>query len=1105
MPGLIQTISFQAENVRNYSSSSKVAHLPIPPQSQNLNPLSSSVDPAINKLKKWQSWHKHVDLEGPSKYGDAFSTSNRGQAGKSHSNSKVGTRPDAKVTKNNVTQNKYNAWPAGPRQFQRKVEDALCHPTLPMMSLYPHIAFGASAPASSPLAHEANDSNSAHYSKELPSLAAATEEMQTLASQLTTRAPKLSATMISNVFYAIGKAQDKARIASSTWTKVQREEAMQMQMELTKMHLQPALLSLLAHFVRQVKPANGGAGGAIKGTGTGNASLMQVSKRYNLSIPERNVMTCVQHVCHGLQCAGVRWEDLGHLGNGLLEVITSPTALYTTRKWDLDHTLAILGKIGLSWYRIPQRDAICAAYVQLLKEPLDSDVQVQTAFNPNSSINTNNSSALSSGEKTAQSKKVYSKDTFKRRTSEVFDTLNGFAQVGLSLRPDEMPVGLIEAIYGRVVAELPTMPGWRLAQLVDLIARMSARGMHKLPPTVQSAIFSRLAETHHDLTPCRIFTIKQKRETMDFGALELLRGLGMCGSDVWESISMPQREMMLRLAEKATGIVPGEGNTVKKQFQPGFNLAVTLQALARCGLRLDVRQAESPTAVHRRLLGMALRSELMDANSLSMFLVSLARILEMNSGNDQMYASHVPLTVNAHPVHAAKLQSLFRFHFPRMESHLEHQEYSQQHVANLLWALGTLDAPWNALPARLQKLVHSGLSREYSAADVHLPTDPQEIEDITAFEHPHAFVATASDESGRLPPSSVLGKLSTQSLDSSMGSVSSFRDLLYPHSGNLSQASIYNWLGALVRSQVPIRELPPTFVSTLLVALTDDLPNQGPATVVQMCEFLSRLNFRVKTTEEPTTAMSGEHLPHFLASALLQQLSKRLYSADPMHLLKAISALTGLHGSALANQLPDIECDDVNFALSTSICQSLTKALSVHLELAHAWKGNVASTLNAPRPTTLYSPGQLLELIAAVQGLAFLMNSNTRVNEVGELHASLLRTLSSVAMTDSEMLHMLNVSGEQRENDPGAGLRALQIARLCAYLGMEHDLAIGILKNLDLFDAYQQGQRMHVHALPAMSPAHELSSLAAFPKLMSDAEHVAVRLLRTVGLALPEM
>jgi hypothetical protein len=466
--------------------------------------------------------------------------------------------------------------------------------------------------------------------------------------------------------------------------------------------------------------------------------------------------------------------------------------------------------------------------------------------------------------------------------------------------------------------------------------------------------------------------------------------------------------------------------------------------------------------------------------------------------------------------------------------------------------LGTLGKPWQTFPPKLQQAFLAKMTYDYankeirdsvhlnhSMIDAHIegnndkhafgefslsdygypvPKSERNKDTNSDFPVPESSLSAAEAAASALPSSSLLGKMSTNSLDSSMGAVSSFRELLYPNIAELSQMSLYNWFGAIVKAKIPFSELPQQFSASLLVALTDDLPQQGGSTVIQMTEYLSRLNLRVKTSAEDVH-VPGTHVPHFLAGALLSQLSRRLHTADSYYLLRGLSALSGLHGAPLSHDLHIVECRDVNYALSTSLVQSTTRAVDDHVALlqhAHEYKALSESNIHMwssantfknevkkVKPNGVYSPTQVLELVASIQRMTFHMPSNTQAQEVGEMHRAVVHALMPDSLTDTQLLQILSPATAQE--GISAQAKMSQIISFLQYVGMSNAECTNILKKGKIYDddmsqdpgsLWRESQNMQIR-----SPAHESSSLNAFPMLTYERAQIYSRIMNLTGAA----
>jgi len=866
-----------------------------------------------------------------------------------------------------------------------------------------------------------------------------------------------------------------------------------------------------------------------------------------------------------MHVVGIKWNDLGHLGQGLLDIISNPFILQSTRKWDLDHTLSTLGQMGLTWYQMSavQRENICDAYIQIVQQ----GTSAATAFR---SANTSTSARMPPS--TTKGNSMLHTDVSSMDQSQgpsdasasatlpdidnagVYGTLHGLHSLGLSLREEEMPPALLDTIYRQILLEIPYKSGKKLVQLVDIIAQMSNRGMHKLPRNLQQAILIRLEAVHLDLPA--------NKTNQSLGCSELFRALGQITSNLWNEAPSPaayppashaQKQMLLAMATKCLN-THGNDKDKGSQFKRGQNLAVITQALARFGVKIDFIHADEnlshmdseTTLSELTFFSQCLNPVVVHAKSLPTALISIAKLADTYGGRDQIRPKDTVSSITLSSETNQKLDDFLDAIYPLVIANIESDAYNQFNIANVLWALGALGRPWQALPPKLQQAVLSKLAHEYSNKEllnsIHTEqsigggdgNDDDTTESVfgdfpvSAFGYPVPRSERGADNSdGKTLPSAVsaarevtpstslLGKISTNSLESSMGTISSFRELIHPNIAELSQLSLYNWFGAIVKAKIPFNELPSQFSASLLVALTDDLPNQGGATVVQMAEYLSRLNLRVKTSNE-AVHVPGVHIPHFLSAALLSQFSKRLHTADSYYLLRALSALSGMHGAPLAQDMHLVECGNVNYALSTTVCSSTMRALDNHVALlqhAHEYKilsgsNTTVSSVNTYKkglkkviPTGVYTPSHLLELVASIQRLTFHMPSKLQAQEVGEMHSAILRALTPDSLTDVQLLQMLSPPTAHEDISPAA--KMIQTVSFLQYIGMSRDECVNILKNVGTYDCYMSlNPAFDYENMRVRSSLHELCSLQAFSMFALEKAEVYSRVTRAAGLAL---
>jgi len=1093
------------------------------------------------------------------------------------------TAPRSPPTAPATTGSTTTVWPAAPKQFQHKVDYTLSHPSMPLKTLYSDTTATATATTAGTSASVSGGGSAGKDT--FYTFADATAHVRSLANELVSRAPKMSAMMLSNIFYSLGQLRSSSNSDNVAWTKEQRDRQGELHLALMKDHMHPTLLHLLAYVLRQIKTSTASAGNIATASPNNNKKLVTTYKDGKKTVyikeAQRNPMTCIQHVCHGMSVAGVRWQDLGHLGQGLLDIISNPVILQGTRKWDLDHALNTLGQMGLSWYQLSatQRENISEAYLQILQKESKTGVsspantsastklQAYTKGNsvPHTEVDVDNrekqprvendtaaaaAAAAAASTSTSTSTSTQLQHSLDIKNGGIYGTLLGLNSLGLSLREEEMPEVLFDSIYRQILVEIPNMSGRKLVQIVDIIAQMSNRGMHKLPLNVQQAVLTRLEAVHQDLPV--------SKTSQSLGCLDLLRALGQVTSNIWaessaSSINNPQKQMLLAIATKCISFPANTSKEKFSQFKRGRHLAHTTQALARFGVKIDFTfDAKSHSDSNADITSseisfflQCLDPLVMDAKSLPTALMSVAKLADTYGGRDQVRSKDSVIGVAMHRAANQKLELFLNALFPQVILNIESDSYNQHNIANVLWALGTLGRPWRDLPSKLQQTIIFKLAHEYTNKDVRNSvhaeqgmSDVDEANDdttgkefggfpVSAFGYPAPRFERDRESESRssnsdkaaaqeaAPATSLLGKISTNSLDSSMGAVSSFRELLYPNIAELSQMSLYNWFGALVKAKIPYSEIPPQFSASLLVALTDDLPNQGGATVVQMTEYLSRLNLRVKTSSEESL-VPGVHVPHFLAAALLSQLSKRLHTTDSSYLLRALSALSGMHGAPLAHDMHLVECGDVNYALSTTVCSSTTRAVDNHFALlqhAHEYKALSASKINESSlntyknafkkviPAGVYTPSQLLELVAAIQKLTFYLPSKLQAQEVGEMHSAILRTLAPDSLTDVQLLQMLSPPTAHEDISPAAKL--LQTVSFLQYIGMTQEDCVIVLKNLDVYDCFKSlNPAFDYENTRVRSPAHEMCSLQAHSMFALERAELYSRVLRIAGLAL---
>jgi hypothetical protein len=263
-----------------------------------------------------------------------------------------------------------------------------------------------------------------------------------------------------------------------------------------------------------------------------------------------------------------------------------------------------------------------------------------------------------------------------------------------------------------------------------------------------------------------------------------------------------------------------------------------------------------------------------------LLVVSIARLVQDNYDNIQLHAPHPTGHSHSRSFNNYRddnrdgrlaldldkellLREYLRQALTRVEQDLRQGAYRNrpiQVLANLLWALGSLNFAWSpsdpastpgagasslggmdvggyegsireayltdaagqmilrhhALPPTFKRAITTELSSMFSRHDPTSDYTPSE-----GVEGSSNRTGTGTGTGG-----SVLPYLQSNGLHSTLSNVQSFREFLCPAAQSMSPQDIYNWLGALVRVQIPWSDLPLDFRNAVLVALAEDVPLQ---------------------------------------------------------------------------------------------------------------------------------------------------------------------------------------------------------------------------------------------------------------------------------------
>ncbi len=1058
------------------------------------------------------------------------------------------------------------SWPNAHKPFLRQLQEYLSDTTLPIFA--PHTQ------ASPVLAEDAS------------------QRLRAISQELTRRAPQLGVGMIASVFNTIARSRDvamsnyrKNRNGAAAATSDQRDINLRL-----KKDFHPALTQLLAHFVRmlvsELEPAANTNTSSYTKNRVDRGNIHSLGHGHNSNQGKRAYRAAaLEKVTFGLQRVGMRWENLQHLGDSLLQAMLAtiphsaasqqasalpavgnspsgdthiPTADLSRHCLTLlyPNTLTNLGRMGLTWYAIPAahpslHSGISCTYESLLQEKLSSlTMEKQKGHALNNSSSTNNADGDIDGT-------TGSNDTApgnKHSGSQVQHILQAVAEIGLSLRPEEMPPSLAHILHQCVQHEAVTMAPSTLAKTCVLLGKTSSRGMYLLPSDTRRAIFARLTKVHLDLYPGSRDAASHGQP----GTQDILWALGSCGgSDQWEIITPTQREMLILMTSLA----------VAKSAKPHMMMSMCGNALARMGAKLSLT---STSEYEQHLLHMLLNVEF-DENKhrsegeggigvLTMHLLALAKLIAhthpvSTSNGEHVFENDLQL----------QLQKRIAIACDELAQHLEDTVtgayLNEKQLMNSLWALGEIGMHWDHMPVRLRKACYNALTKAYGraaefaeeepTAERYAVTDHMDLSS-SGYPEPAASHSTHGAEDRHSPAGSTLvhlGRHGRSSLDTSMGKVASFRQLLFPLSGDIAGNTIYNYYGALASARIPINALPADFTTSLFVALTEDLSMQGPSTVAHVAELLARCGACFETEDpsghatnnlgrssssssSPSDSDSNLNtLPHYVTEALVAQLAKKASSMTPEYLTRTLGAMSGVstalhahlqqtsgevtNGASLSSDIPSLVCGDNNVILSRRLCNALTDSLLRHTTLVQNGHSVTKSFSSGGKENAiaanadnsgLFTLEQLLLLVSSVQELTFCVtadrpSSDTMnhklIGEVQNMHFQILNALVSLSDEDLSCLIRSHIGSAGR------------LLGLCQYLSLSQKDAIMLLEMQDLHgqydaqshDYYRDGSGSNdADDLYSCNGRHGQTAVTAFPMLAKEAAALSSRLLRAASL-----
>lgn len=1096
-------------------------------------------------------------------------------------------------------------WPKGHKQFLKKLDEYLCDTTLPLFAPLNRSVYDS---------HDSMKDGRVSVSPS-PLLAdEASQRFRIISLEIIKRAPDMGVGMIAKIFKSIGHARDVASV--QYWRKnrelnINKQYDNMDQVEIwnrVRKDLHPAMMQLLTHFVRLLNAE----GAAVRVTATtpvtaAGSSILGTQNPNTHQQPHRVGYReqALEDVSYGLRRAGVRWRDLQHLGDSLLTAMintlnstssAADAAAANNNGVDMSShclallypaTLSSLGRMGLSWYSIPpsplsMRSNIVQTYENILRDKLRMLTRQQSYVKRDLASSSSSSSSKNKG--------------------GMRDILRAFSDIGLSLRPEEIPASLSNLVHKCVQMEAPVMTANTLAETLSLLAKTSSRGMHQLPQDTLDAFYTRLTQVHPELQPGKRdgapsaqHRNRSRDSSNNYGVQDILWALGVCGgSDQWSTMTQSKRHMVLDMTCSA----------IARSSNPQKMLAVCSLSLSRMGVQLSLQPSSQEEEYLVRLLleldlVTAVPNSAVNSNNTSnsacptdvptgsssgdlpLQLLAMAKLFK-NALNDK-YDSN---SIN----HMEALRTRLNTACDVLTGHLETGTYNERHLMNGIWSLGELGKHWNQFPVRLQEAIKESLSHTYerrsdngdsndinnrnnvggtySAMDddefdeyisyLDHPDAATDINDISAYGYPLPSSSGGSNaEERHSPTSSTLSHLSSSSasLDSPMGKVASFRELLFPNSAELSQGSIYNWLGAISNARIPFHELPEVFITSLLVALTEDLSLQGPSTVAHMAELLCKCNMyiptvntsnRVNNDEIEVNGVNGYPLPHYLADVLVLQMAKKVVSLNHEYLCRLIGSLAGTSTDGdnvvpLAKNMPLLECGETNTMLSRRVCKAVTDACMQHVTAAQDKAQQVPVVLDMMPSTDLASSSayiaqqafdaaiittgtignhggmftndQLLQLVTSIEKITFCVISDntgrvsqTLLGEIQTMHLHILKVL--VGLSDVQLMQLIS-SHEGNSS---------KLLGLCKYLDMPQEHALQLLELQGLLSTYDTsydydndiykeeedcrtlsrdstyGHRGGVDSREITD--HAQTALTAFPMLAKEALNLSSRLLR---------
>jgi hypothetical protein len=783
-------------------------------------------------------------------------------------------------------------------------------------------------------------------------------------------------------------------------------------------------------------------------------------------------------VTNGIYRMQLKWADIGDTQRPFLEAFGR--ACPAIRKQDLDFIMGTLGGSGLTWYAIPYevRGRIVKALDRVLREMLlqrqglsDSDGN-NGGRNNYSSSGSNSSDGDSSGNNKHES---------------IHNTLYGMAQLRLSLTPERLSPELCALVMQCVEVESVSMGYWKLARTVWHLARLSDRGMMVLPPSTLHALCTRLDQllTPNGSSSSSSSSGGDNGSTASSAAerqndANILWGLGVMGV-TWSQLDSRARDNLLRIGSRnvvlsknsSSGGSGGSSRHGRKESRAEIaahfgRLGVDAGTAGPSGEWL--LSAEEGGLLYRIAKNNNAQQQLSSPSSYPLLLSGIAKIVvnspTLASSQRQAVESFVDDCLH-------DLESYLRDHGD--QKHL----LSKRELCNLLWSLGTLGRTWDngsgddatvvELSPELRGLLlkqiallfrrdplsatsgNSGSSgmmgavRGTASAGGANITPVDEGDEL--IDDAHGYNSSSSGGSSIAGGShSILPHLSTNTLSfSSLQTLGSFRELLYPSANHFRQTDIYNWLGSLAVSRTPLAALPDSFANALLVALAADLSLQGPSTVAHIVELLSACNLSLAVyggekegEQHPSHGEQHEHeLPAWLVPELVRKICTSCSGMTSGHLLQLVKGLSnGLcpdlnslskldsHATGELYGVIGDDASDHNSSNNATSSSSTEPALGVLLSrrLSQAIAASLA-VLPAPASTDLqqdiavkapWNVKQMLTLVETLHNLRWAEGSSWSGQSVLAMHSALLARL--LACPDSELQSELRAaSAPQRE------------------------------------------------------------------------------------------